>query len=175
MCSQMLRRALIKVDSLSLAETSTHAVLLPHVQTSTHRPSCTPKTHLCQQKAGRYVSICIALSTAMQHCQNAHPHVCSPAANIIQPELLLQTHLFGAVLHLQFTIVAKHVGRFGMKLSCLYVAEKWKVLSCGIFKNKPQEAQRSSSRERTCGNMGSEAGIIAFENVLNPRLQNLST
>lgn len=52
-----------------------------------------------------------------------------------------------------------------MKLSCLYVAEKWKVLSCGIFKDKPQEAQRSSLREKTRGNVGSEAGIIALENI----------
>lgn len=50
MCSQMLRRALIKLDSLSWAETSTRKVLLPHVQTSRHRPSHAPKPHSHQEK-----------------------------------------------------------------------------------------------------------------------------
>lgn len=89
MCSQTLRRALIEADSLSLAKTGARSVLLPRVQASTHGPSRAPEMHSRQQKAGRYVSICTALSTEMQHCQNAHPHACSPAANIIQPELLL--------------------------------------------------------------------------------------
>lgn len=41
---------------------------------------------------------------------------------------------------------------------CLHVAEVWKALSWGIFKNKPQEARESNLRENTYGNVGLGAG-----------------
>lgn len=66
MCSQTLRRALIKVDSLSLAETSTHEVLLPHVQTPRHGPLHVPKAYPLKQNKTkttcRYMNVCTPLS-----------------------------------------------------------------------------------------------------------------
>lgn len=42
---------------------------------------------------------------------------------------------------------------------CLHVAEVWKALSWGIFKNKPQEAQESNLRENTYENVELGAGV----------------